>query len=179
MATTQIKNGFDGGSDDQLLVNPDGSINTNVTGGTIIATNPSVGPTGSPAPADATEIGGVDAAGNLIPILVTSSGQVEVTGTLTVGQGFGTLSPGYPTQVSIGTTSILVLIANSARKYGHIFNNSTEAIYVQFQATAALNQGIKVGPGTFFTLETTNLWLGDVNAIGVMAGQLVSVVEGI
>lgn len=29
MATTQIKNGFNGGSDAQLLVNPDGSINVN------------------------------------------------------------------------------------------------------------------------------------------------------
>jgi hypothetical protein len=33
MATTQIKNGFDGGSDDQLLVNPDGSIDVKVVGG--------------------------------------------------------------------------------------------------------------------------------------------------
>lgn len=32
MAATQIKNGFHGGSDDQLLVNPDGSINVNTTG---------------------------------------------------------------------------------------------------------------------------------------------------
>lgn len=176
MASTQIKNGFEGGSDDQLLVNPDGSINVK---GTISATNPSVGPTGATAPAQATEIAGVDSAGNLVPVLVTSTGQIEVTGTLTVGQGFGTLSPGYPALVTIGTTSVTVLSANSARKYGHVFNNSSETIFIQFQATAALNQGIKVGPGTFFTLETTNLWLGDLNAIGVMAGQLVSVVEGI
>lgn len=173
MATTQIKNGFEGGSDDQLLVNPDGSINTKITGGTIIASNPSVGPTGSPAPVQATEIAGVDSAGNLIPVAVNSSGQIEID------EGFDTLSPGYPTQVTVGTTSITVLPANSARKYGHIFNNSSEAIFVQFQATAALNQGIKVGPGTFYTLETTNLWRGDLNAIGVMAGQLISVVEGI
>jgi hypothetical protein len=33
MAATTIKNGFNGGSDAQLLVNPDGSINVNSTGG--------------------------------------------------------------------------------------------------------------------------------------------------
>lgn len=33
MATTQIKDGFDGGSDNQLKVNSDGSINVDVTGG--------------------------------------------------------------------------------------------------------------------------------------------------
>jgi hypothetical protein len=33
MAVTQIKNGWEGGSDDQLLVNPDGSINVHTTGG--------------------------------------------------------------------------------------------------------------------------------------------------
>lgn len=33
MSTTQIKNGFHGGTDDQLLVNPNGSINVNAIGG--------------------------------------------------------------------------------------------------------------------------------------------------
>lgn len=33
MATTQVKNGYRGGSDDQLLVLPDGSINVNPSGG--------------------------------------------------------------------------------------------------------------------------------------------------
>jgi hypothetical protein len=32
MGTTQVKNGFQGGSDDQLLVNPDGSINVDIIG---------------------------------------------------------------------------------------------------------------------------------------------------
>lgn len=179
MATTRIQNGFDGGSDDQLLVNPDGSINVDVTGGTIIATNPSVGTTGSPAPVQATEISGVDSAGNLIPVLVTSSGQVEVTGTFTPGAaGFSTISPGYPTQVSVGTTSIQLFAANTNRVYAHIFNNSSQMIFIQYEVSAALNQGIRVNPGSFFTLNSDNLWLGIINAIGVMSGQLIDVLEG-
>jgi len=45
--------------------------------------NPSVGPTGTTAPTDATEIGGVDGSGNLIPVAVDSSGvvQVNISGT--------------------------------------------------------------------------------------------------
>lgn len=176
MATTQIKNGFEGGSDDQLLVNPDGSINVK---GTISATNPSVGPTGTTAPVQATEIAGVTPAGNLVPVAVTTTGQVQVTGTLTVVQGFSTLSPGYPTQVSVGVTSVLLIAANTARKYFHIFNNSSQPIYIQYQVSAALNQGIRINSGTFFTLDSENLWLGTINGIGFIAGQLIDVLEGI
>lgn len=69
MATTQIKNGFAGGSDAQLLVNADGSINVNSSGGGG-GSNASVGPTGTTAPTSATEIGGVTA-GNLVAITAT------------------------------------------------------------------------------------------------------------
>lgn len=44
---------------------------------TVNATNPSVGPTGSTAPTSATEIGGVNA-GNLVPVSVDGSGNVNV-----------------------------------------------------------------------------------------------------
>lgn len=93
--------------------------------------------------------------------------------------GFSSITPGLPAQIAVGTTSIVLLVANTLRKYAHFFNNSTEAIFLQFQGTAALNQGIKVGPGSFYTLETSNLYLGDINAIGLVTGQLISVVEGI
>lgn len=172
MATTQIKDGFNGGSDNQLKVNSDGSINVD-------STNPSVGPTGVPAPAQATEIAGVDPSGNLVPVAVTSSGQIEVTGTLTIGQGFNALSPGYPTQVAVGISSIQLIASNANRKYFHIFNNSSQPIYIQYQVSAALNQGIRINSGTFFTLDSENLWLGAINGIGFIAGQLIDVLEGI
>lgn len=181
MATTIIKDYQD---DNQAKVDSTGHVYVTDGGtpiavtGTFTATNPSVGPTGAPAPAQATEIAGVDSAGNLIPVLVTSTGQVEVTGTLTVGEGFSTISPGYPTQVSVGTVSTQLFASNANRKYAHIFNNSGEPIYIQYQVSAALNQGIRINGGSFFTLDSNNLWLGIINAIGVMTGQLIDVLEG-
>lgn len=171
MATTTIRDGFQGGSDNQLKVNPDGSINVDGGGGS----NASVGPTGDPIPTDATLVGAQDPNGLLQPLHVNADGELIVAST---PNGFSIISPGYPMQVNLGTTSAVLVAANPSRKYAHIFNNSSEAIFIQFQSSAALNQGIKVGPGSFFTLDTINLWLGDVNGIGLMAGQLISVLEG-
>lgn len=149
MATTQIKDGFNGGSDNQLKVNDDGSINV-VTGGSV---------------------------GNNVNI--SSVGGNAVTTSLPVSQqGFSNLGPGYPTQISVGTTSVQLFPANVIRKYAHIFNNSSQPIFIQYSSVAALNQGIKINSGTFFTLEVDNLWLGVVNAIGLVSGQLIDILEG-
>lgn len=179
MATTTIKDGFNGGSDNQLKVNSDGSINVDVTGGTIIVSNPSVGPTGVTAPIQATEIGGIDTSGNLQALKVDSTGALEVSGTFaSVTEGFSNLAPGYPTQISVGTNSIQIFPINSLRKYAHIMNNSSNIIYIQYQSAAALNQGVKINPGTFFTLDSANLWLGAINAIGLVSSQLIDILEG-
>lgn len=104
----------------------------------------------------------------------------NTSGGVTPGSsGFGTLSPGYPTQITIGNTSSLLLPANTSRVYAHIFNNSAQPIYIQYQAVAALNQGIRINPGNYFTLSGDDLWLGDVNAIGLISGQQIDVLEGI
>lgn len=170
MAVTTIKSY---NTDDQAFVTPNHEL---LVTGSIAATNPSVGTTGTTAPTSATEIGGVDPSGNLQPIKVDSSGAVIVSNS---GNGFSALSSGYPTQRTVGTTSVTIIPANSARKYAHVANNSGEAIYIQYQVSAALNQGVKIGPGGFFTLEIDNLYKGDINAIGLMAGQLIDVLEGI
>lgn len=175
MATTQIKDGFNGGSDNQLKVNSDGSINIE---GSITATNPSVGVNGSTAPTSATEVAGIDPNGNLKPLQTDLSGALKITGSISVGEGFNTISPGFPTQISVGTTSIQLFAANNNRKYAHIFNNSSETIFIQYQVSAALNQGVKIQAGSFFTLDSNNLWLGIINGIGLMANQLIDVLEG-
>lgn len=176
MASTTIKDGYNGGSDNQALV--DSAGNLHVTG-SISATNPSVGTNGATAPTSATEVAGIDPSGNLHPLQTDSSGNLKIVGTLTVGEGFSNLSPGYPTQVSVGTTSVQIIAANMARKYFHLFNNSSQPIFIQYSSVAALNQGIKINSGTFFTLDSDNLWLGIVNAIGLIPGQLIDVLEGI
>lgn len=157
MAATQIKNGFNGGSDDQLLVNPDGSINVNVTDGGGVASDVNIH----------------DSSGNSIS---STGGALDVN--ISSDTGFDTLTPGTPTQVSVNTNSTLLFSANPNRKYAHIVNNSPDLIYIQYQVSAALNQGIKISSGGFYTIESNNLWLGIVNAIGVMSNQLIDILEG-
>lgn len=171
MATTIIKSW---NSDNQAEVTADHELKIT---GDISATNPSVGPSGDPAPTSGTLAAGVDPNGNLQPLKVDADGKLIVTGSSETN-GFAILAPGYPTQMSVGTTSIQIFPANLLRKYAHIMNNSNEAIYIQYSSSAALNQGIKIGPGSFFTLEIDNLWLGVINGIGLMSGQLIDILEG-
>lgn len=103
MAATQIKNGFNGGSDDQLLVNPDGSINVNGGGGG--GSNASVGPVGSTAPGSATEVGGVDPSGNLVPVSTDSTGAINVNVIST--------TPSFP-QETLSTYSEVGAVASGA-----------------------------------------------------------------
>lgn len=153
MSTTQIKDGFGGGSDNQLKVNADGSINVNSSGG-----------------------GG----GSVVQIQDSNGDPILANnGALQVAQvGFSVITAGYPAQIPVGITSVPLFAPNINRKYVHVMNNSQEVIFLQFSVSAALNQGIKVNPGSFYTLESTNLWLGEINAIGVMAGQLIDCLEG-
>lgn len=92
--------------------------------------------------------------------------------------GFSTITPGYPTQVFVGTTSVTLLPANPNRVYAHFVNNSSQAIYMQYQGTAALNQGIYLSPNSLYTIDANNLWLGEVNGIGLIASQPITVLEG-
>lgn len=110
--------------------------------------------------------------------ITSTGGALNVNATISGATGFSVLTPGTPTQVSIGTTSSTLIAANPNRLYAHIVNNSGQPIYIQYSVSAALNQGIKLPPGSFYTIESNNLWLGAINAIGVMAGQLIDILEG-
>lgn len=169
MATTQIKS-FD--SDKQVKVTDNNEL---LITGNISTNNTSVGPTGDTAPSDATLAGGVDPLGNLTPLQVDADGALITSG---FDGGFSTLSPGFPTQINVGLNSTQLFGNNPSRKYAHISNNSSESIFIQYLSSAALNQGIRIGPGGFYTLDVDNLWRGIVNAIGVMGNQLIDVVEG-
>lgn len=113
------------------------------------------------------------------PITATG-GALNVNATISGNEGFSNLTPGTPTQIAVGTSSTTLLIANPNRKYAHIINNSGNTIYIQYSVSAALNQGIKLpGFGSIYTIESSNLWLGEINAIGLIAGQLIDILEGI
>lgn len=120
----------------------------------------------------ASTVGIKDTAGNS---LTSTNGALDVNAD--ISNGFDTLAVG-PTQVLIGLASSLLLDANPNRKYAHISNNSGQTIFIQYASGAALNQGIKIPPNALFTIESNNLWLGTINAIGVMSNQLIDILEG-
>lgn len=140
--------------------------------------NASVGTIGQAGPAMATQIAGTDPSGNLVAATFNEEGQLEIAGSLVNVLGFSILSPGYPTQVSIGTSSSVLLPANPDRVYAHFVNNSQNMIFIQYSSLAALNQGIKISSGSLFTLSGADLYLGVVNAISVEPNQLIDVLEG-
>lgn len=104
--------------------------------------------------------------------------QVNVSGPVDVeAVGFDTLT-NPPGQISVGLTTTILLVANPDRKYAHISNNSGNPIFIQFNTAAALNQGIKIPAFGLYTIESTNLWLGSINAVGIVASQLIDILEG-
>lgn len=171
MATTIIKSY---NSDNQAIVDDTGHL---LVSGTVNATNPSVGTTGALAPTSATEAGGVDNSGNLQPFKIDSSGAL-VTSSVATPEGFSVITPGYPVQITVTGISSVILPANPLRKYAHIINNSSDAIFIQFKIAAALNAGIKIGSGGLFFISGNDLWLGDVTAIATTSSQIIDVLEG-
>lgn len=104
--------------------------------------------------------------------------QVNISGPVDVEiVGFDTLT-NPPGQVAVGLTTTLLLAANPNRKYAHISNNSGNPVFIQFDMAAALNQGIRIPAFGLYTIESTNLWLGTVNAVGIIAGTLIDILEG-
>lgn len=126
---------------------------------------------------------GTSSSGGIVSIQDTNGNPISSTdGAIDVNvqseEGFSSLASGSPGQIAIGTTSAVLIAANVNRKYAHIVNNSSEAIFIQYSSAAALNQGIKLWPGTLYTIETNNLWLGTINAIGLIPNQLIDILEG-
>ena len=225
MATTQIKNGFHGGTDDQLLVNPDGSINVNTTGGgatttnltevggspitlgqtteansipvtiasdqspipitgSITATNPSVGPTGTTAPTQATEIGAVDSSGNLQHLLVDPSGKllVDISGTSTVTGTVNAdivgLGAFQTSQYTIGATAIQLAptpLVNRSSISITIEASPNVAVYIGNSSAVTISTGYPLYDGSTIQLDLTPA--GNVWAITATAGQTACVLE--
>lgn len=176
MSTTQIKDGFQGGTDNQLLVNLDGSINVKDTGGS--TTNPSVGLNGAIAPTMSTEVSGINPSGKLTPLNVDAGGALITTAEMSMVEGFSTVVAGYPALVSVGTNSTQLLPANPLRAYAHVINNTSFKVFVQIEAVAQLNMGFPVRSGTVLFISGNDLYRGNINAISPVANTLIEVLEG-
>lgn len=157
MAVTQIKDGFQGGSDNQLKVNNDGSINTTGSGG-----NASVGSTGTTAPTSATEVGGVNPSGNLTPLSVDSSGFLNVNGVSTITGPVTTEQAGLnsfqTSQYSVGTSVMQITptpLANRSSITLRVDKDNVGAIYIGPDNTVSISTGYPLFAGDTLGMDLT------------------------
>lgn len=157
MAATQIKNGFAGGTDDQLLVLPDGSINVNTTGG---GGSPNVNlhdGSGNPISSTGTSLnvnvtGTI--AGGATPVLVYN----EVTG---VAMGASQIVSTYT--VPIGKTLVLSRIDSSSDsisvlevQFDSVTNAKRRLYYTGFNTDFDFSSGFSLSAGMIVTVLATN-----------------------
>lgn len=94
----------------------------------------------------------------------------------------GEINP-LPSAVTIGSTSTLVLAANSNRKYALFQNDSVETIYIQQGRVAALNTGIRLLPNGTGSYEMSgkygNLYKGAIYGICSSGSKTLLVTEGV
>lgn len=165
MAATTIKNGFQGGSDDQVLVNPDGSINVNSTGG---------GGSGN--------VNIHDSAGGALTstsgaLNVNTTGNSTVTGTVTTEQAG--LDSYKTTQYTVGLSEIQLAPSPLANRSSVSFkiHTTTANDFVLFaQAPGqAVTNGYRLDDGESMQMDLTDSGL--IYVVGSAAGQIIYLLE--
>ena len=80
--------------------------------------------------------------------------------------------------VTIGTSSTEILVANAARLYAIIVNNSSSSVYLALGVDAVLNKGIRINAnGGSYEIKSDNLFIGAINGISAAGGKNVVVTE--
>jgi hypothetical protein len=163
MATTQIKDGFAGGSDNQLKVNPDGSIN--VTGG---------GGGGG-------DVNIFDSAGNPLTstsgaLNVNTSGTSEVTGDVT--SNVAGLTSFQTSQYTVGTSAVQLAptpLANRSSLSVTIIATVNVPVYIGNNSSVTTSTGYPLFNGSTMQLDLTTA--GQIWAISTVAGQSAAILE--
>lgn len=182
MAVTQIKDGYNGGSDNQLRVNDDGSINIGSGGGG--GSNASVGPVNVTSPTSATEIAGVGPTGLLTPVSVTSTGAInvvtsgssQVSGTVTSDQAG--LNSFQTEQYSIGVTAVQLTptpLANRSSISLRVTAASGQAIFIGNNGGVTVNNGYPLYNGDTLQMDLTPA--NTIYAVASAASQTLYVLE--
>lgn len=79
---------------------------------------------------------------------------------------------------TVGATTTAVLVANGARKYAVIINDSNEAIYIGLGVDAEMNKGIRLNAnGGTLNLSGDRPFRGAVNAICASGGKNLCILE--
>ena len=149
MATTQIKDGFNGGSDNQLKVNSDGSINVDVSGG------------GGTSNVNITEINGTAITGSDLP--------VDLAG----------LTAFKTSQYTVGTSAVQLtptpMSNRRAISIKVITTTPTDSVYIGNSSAVTTSTGYPIFNLGSLQLDLTNVQ--SIWAIGTSAGQLVYALE--
>lgn len=155
-----------------LNINSDGSINSNVTG-TIVATNPSVGLTGSIAPTSATEIGAINTSGDLTGLLVNNAGELLVSGSSTVTGTVSTnenpLGVFQTSQYSVGLTSIQITptpLSNRSSLSLRITASTGAFVYIGTSSAVTTSTGYPLANG-----DTLQMDLSDASQIWAISNM--------
>lgn len=114
------------------------------------------------APSQATVIVGATAS---IPVDVQST-----------SSGWSTVN--VSTTINVTNASIQLLAANENRKYLYIANNDTQPVYLQLGNSAIYGRGIRLNNGAVFIMSGSELFLGEINAIGI-GPVVIDVLEGV
>lgn len=164
MATTQIKDGFNGGSDNQLLVNPDGSINVNGGGGggtTNVNIHDSSG-------------GALTSSGGALN--VNTTGSSTVTGTVTADTaGLNTFQT---EQYTIGTAAIQLTptpLANRSSITIRVSKDNAGAIYIGNSNAVTTSTGYPLFAGDTLGMDLTPS--NNIYAIADTSAQSLAVLE--
>lgn len=168
---------------DVETINGKNALDVNVVS-PVIATNPSVGVTGSIAPTSATELGAVDASGNLQPLTVDPDGKllVDITGTSvvtgTVSADIKGLTTFSTTQYQIDTTPVQIIIPSGTSAVNLKARTSTNTNAIVIGNSNTVNNLID-GTGNGYPLFSGDTSQLDVTAsasvwvIGTNPGQII------
>jgi hypothetical protein len=169
MATTQIKDGYNGGSDNQMKVNADGSINVNTSGG------------GGTTSTNLTEVGGaaiaegqttmanslpVVIASNQSPINVVTSGTSTVSGTVSTVED--PLANFQTSQYSVGATPVQITptpLADRSSISLRVTTIAGNAIFIGTSASVSITTGYPLYNG-----DTIQMDLSPTNSIWAISG---------
>jgi hypothetical protein len=90
--------------------------------------------------------------------------------------GYSVASNTTPT---INNISSVVLAANASRKNAYVFNQTGGVVFLKLGAAAVINEGIRLVNNSMYEINSSNLWLGSINAIKSGAtGVALDIFEG-
>lgn len=150
-----------------------------------VPNNQSVGVTGETAPFSATELGAIDANGNLQPLLVDPSGKllVDTSGTSTitgtVDANINGLNTFQTSQYTVGASSVhltpVPLANRSSMSIKVMTTTSTDVVYIGNSSGVTIASGYALFNGDSLQIDLIASQV--VYAIGTSPGQTVYVLE--